>query len=212
MRTHLSFALFAVLLAALPARANPVSFKDGYGVMPTVTPDWSDLQLNYSVTNFYSAGISYYYRNGAHRKTSYEVAQFNYLLRRWNELESQANIYGSIGVGAAHDSKTDNSAAGFAALEADYETRRVYTLFALEALQAEGGADFHRIRYRAGVAPYKAPIDGLHTWIITQFDYMPEMDQELTVTPLLRFFYNNYALEAGASLDGQPYFALMAHF
>jgi len=212
MRLRLLSVCAFYLANVTTAYANPVSFKDGYGVMPTVTPDWSDVQLNYSVTNFYSVGLSNYYRHGGDRSTNFELGQFNYLFRRWNELESQANIYGSVGLGARHDSKLNESFAGFAAVEADYETRRVYTLFSAEALQSPGSADFHRLRYRAGVAPYKAPIDGLHTWVILQLDYMPEMDQELTTTPLLRFFYNNYALEAGCSFDGQPYFGLMAHF
>lgn len=201
----------ASLLAA-PAAANPVSFKDGYGVMPTYSNDWSDLQLNYSVTNRYSVGASAMYRDGSEHRATYVLGQFNWLIKRWNELESQANVYVSTGAGGVHESHGDDSIAGYGALEADYETRRIYTLGSVERLEGPEDVDFTRLRYRAGFSPYEAPIDKLQTWLILQLDLMPEMDDELRVTPLLRLFYNNFAFEGGSSLEGAPYFGLMAHF
>ena len=194
------------------AFANPVSFKDGWGVMPTFTPDWSDVQFNYSITNRYAVGLSTFYRKGSDHTATYEIGQFNYLIKRWNQRESQANIFASIGVGGRNAKKEDYSLAGYGALEADYETRRIYTLIAAERLQSGGGVDFTRLRYRFGVAPYKAPIDQLQTWIIGQVDYMPEMEDQVTVTPILRFFYNNLALEVGSSLQGKPQLGIMVHF
>ena len=192
--------------------ANPVSFKDGWGIMPVYTPDWSDLEVNYSLTNRYAIGVSDMYRKGKDSTANFTFGEFNYLVNRWNELESQANIYASIGAGGRHDSIDNEAFAGYARLEGDYETRRIYTLLAGETLQSPGSVDFNRIRYRAGVAPYLASFTSLHTWIIAQVDYMPEMKDEVTITPLLRFFYNNYALEVGVSLDGKPYLGAMAHF
>lgn len=208
------FTAMLFILMGIPAKsfANPVSFKDGWGIMPAYTPDWSDLEVNYSLTNRYSIGVADMYRKGKDSTANFTFGEFNYLVSRWNELESQANIYASIGVGGRHDSLDNEAVAGYARLEGDYETRRIYTLLAGEALQSPGSVDFNRIRYRAGVAPYLAPFNSLHTWIIAQVDYMPEMEDEVTVTPLLRFFYNNYALEVGVSLDGNPYFGAMAHF
>ena len=180
--------------------------------MPTYTPDWSDLDINYSLTNKDAVGVSNFYRDGKDSTADFGIVRYNRLLKRWNELDSQANIFASIGVGGRHDSQHDDSIAGYGALEADYETRRVYTLFAAETLQSPDSVQFNRLRYRAGVAPYKAPFESLQTWIITQVDYMPEMDDKVTVTPLLRFFLNNYALEVGVSLDGKALLAGMAHF
>jgi len=127
-------------------------------------------------------------------------------------MDSQANVYASVGLGGRHDTKEDDSVAGYAALEADYETRRIYTLFAAESLQSPNDVQFNRLRYRAGFAPYRAPFESLQTWIIGQVDYMPEMDDKVEVTPLLRFFYNNYALEIGSNLNGKLFLGAMAHF
>lgn len=211
------FLLITIILACfglVPGNsfANPVSFKDGCGIMPAYTPDWSDLEINYSLTNRYSLGVADMYRKGKNSTANFTVGEFNYLVQRWNELESQANIYASVGAGVRHDSIDDEAVAGYARLEGDYETRRIYTLLVGETLQSPGSVGFDRIRYRAGVAPYLAPFSSLHTWIITQVDYMPEMEDKVTVTPLLRFFYNNYAIEVGVSLDRKPYFGAMAHF
>jgi hypothetical protein len=192
--------------------ANPVSFKGGWGIMPAYTPDWSDLEINYSLTNRFSIGVTDMYRNGEESTANFTVGEFNYLVSRWNELQSQANIYASIGLGGRHDSNVDDAFAEYARLEGDYETRRVYTLIGGETLQSPNGIDFNRFRYRAGIAPYLASFTSLQTWIIAQIDYMPEMNDEVTITPLLRFFYNNYALEVGESLDGKTYLGAMAHF
>jgi hypothetical protein len=208
------FLVFFVALIADPdfSSANPVSFKDGWGIMPSTGDAWTDLQLNYSVTNRYSIGTSFFYRAGKDSTATFGIGQFNYLLKRWNELDSQANIYASIGGGGRHDSKQNDAFSTYTALEADYETRRIYTLLAGESLQSPGNVDFNRIRVRGGFAPYKAPFEALQTWVIFQVDYMPEMDKRVTTTPLLRFFYNNYALEIGVSLDGKPFLGGMAHF
>lgn len=203
--------VFAIVVPAI-AVANPVSFKDGWGIMPTYTPDWHDLQVNYSLTNRYSVGLSEYFRLGSEGTTTFGLLQGNYLIKRWNEMDSQANVYGSLGFGGRYDTSEYDSFAGYGALEADYETRRIYTLISAESLQSAGDVDYSRVRGRAGVAPYKAPIDELHTWLIVQTEYMTAMDDSWAITPLVRFFLNNYAVEVGASLEGAPFVAVMAHF
>ena len=212
MRFLKYLALAGALTLPIKAFANPVSFKDGWGIMPSYAPDWSDLQINYSLSNRDAVGVSTYFRRLDDREVTFGIGQYNYLFKRWNELDSQANIYGLIGVGGRHDSKDGDSLAGYGGLEADYETRHLYTLLSYETLQSPGGVDANRLRGRVGFSPYKAPIDKLNTWLILQTDYMPEMEEEVTVTPLLRLFYNNYALEAGVSLNGDPFLGAMAHF
>jgi hypothetical protein len=211
-RLHLVI-LFVILFNPPVLFANPVSFKDGWGIMPAYTPDWSDLEINYSFTNRFSIGANLLYRDGSDHRATFGVFEGSYLFKRWNELASQANIYGTLGVGGRHEMHTDDDAvAGYLRLEADYETRRIYTVLLGETVQSAGDVDFNRLRYRLGVAPYLAPYDALQTWLIMQVEYMPEMDDETVVTPLLRFFYNNYALEVGVSLEGEPFLAAMAHF
>jgi hypothetical protein len=201
------------LTVSRSAHANPVSFKGGYGVMPAYNKDWFDVQLNYSVTNRYAIGASSYYREGKDSTAEFGIGQFNYLLKRWNELDSQANVTASVGFGGRHDSVKDNGVAVYGALEADYETRRIYSQVSAETLQSDDNVQFSRYRGRVGVAPYKADFDALNTWLVMQVDIMPEMDESTRVTPMLRLFYNNFVLEVGASLgEGTPFVAGAAHF
>jgi hypothetical protein len=171
------------------------------------------VQLNYSVTNRYAVGGSSYYRQGKDSTAEFGIGQLNYLIKRWNELDSQANVNASVGFGGRHDSVKNDAVAVYGALEADYETRRMYSQVSAETLQSDDNVQFSRYRGRLGVAPYKSDFDGLNTWVVMQVDIMPEMDESVRVTPMFRFFYNNFVLEAGASLDkGTPFVAGAAHF
>lgn len=205
--SSLSFTTLAPL-----AWANPVSFKGGYGVMPAYNHDWADLQLNYSVTNRYSVGVSGFYRDGKESSSTFGIGQFNYLLKRWNELDSQANVNLSVGFGGRDDSERNGALAGYAALEADYETRRFYSQLSAETLQSEGAVHFDRYRARIGVTPYVAPFDSLQTWLVLQVDEMPQMSEGTRITPLIRLFIDNVALECGVSLEGTPFLGGAAHF
>ena len=194
------------------ASANPVSFKGGYGVMPAYNKDWADLQLNYTYTNRQALGVSSFYREGKDSSSSFYMGQYNHLLKRWNELDSQANVNLMVGAGGRHDSRHDDALAGYAALEADYETRRLYSQLSTETLQSGSEVHYERYRARGGVAPYKAAIDELNAWVVLQVDYMSEMNDEWRITPMARLFYNNVAVELGVSLQGIPFVAAAAHF
>lgn len=212
LRAGLLILIALAVLCPTSAAANPVSFRDGWGIMPAFSRDWADLDLNYSLTRSDALGASYYYRAGSDSTANFGIVRYNRLLRRWNEIDSQANVYVSAGLGGRHDSRDDDAVAGLFAFEADYETRRFYSVLGFEGLQSPSDVDFNRLRGRLGFSPYKAPIDALQTWIVAQLDYMPEMEDEVSVTPLLRLFYNNLALEVGASVKGDLFLAGMAHF
>jgi hypothetical protein len=117
------------------ALANSVSFKGGYGVMTAYNKDWFDVQLNYSITNRYAVGASSYYRDGKDSTAEFGIGQFNYLVKRWNEVDSQVNVNTSVGFGGRHDSEKYDAVAAYAALEADYETRRIYSQLSAETLR-----------------------------------------------------------------------------
>ena len=206
-------SLFVVGLALPDAWANPVTFKGGYGIMPAYNKDWFDVQANYSVTNRYAVGASSFYREGKDSTAEFGIGQLNYLVKRWNESDSQANINASVGLGGRHDSVNDDAVAAYGALEADYETRRIYSQLSAETLQSDANVQFNRYRARAGLAPYLAKFDALNTWLVLQLDVMPEMDESTRVTPMVRLFYKNFVLELGASLEkGAPFVAGAAHF
>jgi hypothetical protein len=175
-----------------------------------------DLEINYSISNKEAVALNAIDIKYKGKEVSFFLPQFNYKLYRQNELDSQFNVYVSAGLGAAgikDSSDADTSAlGGITSLQADYETRRLYTLLLGEHLQTDQGHSLNRIRYRAGVAPYLTDFDGIHTWFITQVEYTPERDEEWTVTPLIRLFYQNYLIEAGSSTKGELFLAGIFHF
>ncbi len=210
MRTRLKYCYFVLALVPEIAIAHPVSFKDGYGVMPGYSKERQELELNYSLTSSSAIALNTIKLDYEDQDLVFVLPQFNYKIFRQNEEDSQTNLYGSLGIGAGRY-RDETEVAGLAAFQADYETRRIYTLLSAEHLQTEG-ISLNRVRYRLGVAPYLADFEGIHTWLIAQVEFTPELEEELTVTPMLRFFYKNYLLEFGVSLKGDPVAAGIFHF
>jgi hypothetical protein len=62
------------------------------------------------------------------------------------------------------------------------------------------------------VAPYKAEIDQLATWIMLQGQFHPALSREWALTPLVRLFYRNVLLGGGASVKGDWMVNFMVHF
>lgn len=201
--------LVLVFGSPINSHAHPVSFKDGYGVMPGYTEERQELEINYTYDP--SNAVAFNTINiDDDKDITFYLPQFNHKFYRKNELDSQANIYGSVGLGIA-DHKDDTDLANLLGIQADYETRRIYTLFYGEHLQTEGEG-LNRLRYRIGVAPYLANFEELNTWFIAQVEYTPELNDTWTVTPMIRLFYSNFLVEAGVSLEGKPFFAGIFHF
>lgn len=100
------------------------------------------------------------------------LAQANELAHRWLENCVQANLYGSVGEGA-RITPTKSTAAVHEAVEADWETRRIYANTRLETLASPG----------------LAPFEGLHTWLVLEGDLRDH------------HFYQNVLWEMGTSLE-----------
>ena len=139
------------------------------------------------------------------------------LLKRWNRVGSQANIYTMMGAGYnLEDSREtlnhfENRSFGFIGLQTDYETPRIYT--ALSGFSLVGPSiRAYSGRYRLGVAPYIAKFKELQIWMIGQIDYMSDMEEQPHVTPMLRFFYRTVLWETGVSISGVYWFQMMVHF
>ncbi len=193
------------------ASAHPVSFKGAYGIMPEYMNGRYELEANYSFDRNKAVGISGIWAETEAGNISMIIPKFNYLAFRDNNRDSQANIYLSLGMGGAN-SGSDTDLVGLASIQGDYETRRIYTLAHLETIQSSGESELNHFRYRLGFAPYIAGYEGIHSWLIGQIDYSPQMEDEWTVTPVVRVFYDNYLFEAGVSLKGDPFLAFISHF
>ena len=204
-------SLFTLFVCTSDLWAHPVSYKDAYGIMPTIMSERRDLELNYSFTASQAIGLSLIQIEQLEGDAEFLIPRYNQRIYRRNKIDSQLNVYLNLGLGSEinRDSGGATLLTGF---QTDYETRRIYTLLSTEYLQNEGGEDCGSSRYRFGVAPYLADFESLHTWLIAQVDYNPELSESLMFSPVVRFFYKNYLLEVGSSLDGQLFVAGIFHF
>ena len=192
-------ATFLLLLFPAIALAHPVTYEGGFMTEYDYSKERRDLHLHYSFET--DKAIALHWAKISDHDTNFYTAPFNWRLKRWNAPASQGNIYLWAGPGLRETSGDEYFAADLG-LQADWETRRIYTQFDSDLLETEGPLDQRMFRLRGGVAPYLANYDGLQTFIIAQTKYDPDGEAQWRAGPVLRFFYNNYLLEIGADQEG----------
>ena len=130
--------------------------------------------------------------------------------------KSQANFYLKSAIGSTHSDEYPFSSyqvpAGFIGFAADWEDRRFFTpmrinLFIHQILQNIFSKRLDLVLLLIG------NYGDLHTWFMVQIEHNPKKhNEELNVTPLLRFFKDVYLLESGLSLDGEIIFNVVVRF
>lgn len=182
--------------AALEADARPVSYPSGWTMMQKNNGDYSSLHVHYSPTFRDSIGL--YSERNWQTDWHFTGVQYNRLVKRWNESNSQANLYFKAGIGQADPfgDGADIDAAGFVGVAADWETRRWFVSYDGRAYDL-GFTQDARQSARIGMAPYLGDYGDLHTWLMLQVDNRPEAETPTVVTPLVRLFYDVQMLEIG---------------
>lgn len=190
-----------------------MAFAGSYSIMTWNSKEMSDWMFTHSFTTNYSLTARYLRLNTPEEERTFYLPQLNFLLKRWNELDSQANVYLSLGHGGEkiNSSFKDTSLLG---LEADWESRKYYVSFKQEALIAHknSGRSVYLSKARAGFAPYLAEFNEMNSWFILQVERSNKMEEEFKLTPIVRFFYHNVLTEFGVSSKGDASFNLMVHF
>ena len=194
---QLSFCLVLTSIFAPLAPAKPLSYVGGTMVMQENDETGYTLSIDHTVTPRFSLGISTKYEIGGDEFYT-AGPQLNMLLKRWNLPDGQGNIFGSTGAGIARQG-SDNQPAAWAALRADYETRRVFFSYEPRVLYAGDIEKSFWQRASAGFAPYLADYEHLNTWLLIRADHHPAKRDAFVVTPFIRFFYKTIWLEAGYS-------------
>jgi hypothetical protein len=191
--------------------AHPVSYKGAVAVMTWNQSYLSDYWLAYS----FSPSMA-----GAARAMRMEMPegqfltafpQFDRLIQRWNNSDSQANIYGYGGFGGARF-QNRNGYAGLVGLETDAESRRWFVLGRWESMWSHLAKRFDKAEFRLGLAPYEAEFNELASWLMVQFQYHPALKPAFAITPLYRMFYKSVLWEAGISLQGDWMLNMMFHY
>lgn len=206
MRFSILLACALLFSAAAPAMARPITYPGGWSIMAMNDPGMNALHLFYSPTASYSFGLNHEYMRKP--KVHMEALQGNYLLRRWNMPDSQANLYLKAGAGLAHGSGESDPAV-YGGLSADWENRRLFTSYENRFLRAGKTEKQALHTARAGIAPYKGDYGDLHTWLMLQVDYDAGEKDSFSLTPLVRVFKGTVLAEAGYNLDNGVLFNLM---
>ncbi|MEM9157500.1 MAG: hypothetical protein AAGB46_00520 [Verrucomicrobiota bacterium] len=198
------YALLGVGLIAPTVLARPVSYEGGTTLMLRSNGEFDSLHLHYSprVDN----SIGYKFEDWVDEDFVVHAVQLNHLLKRWNQTESQGNLYLKSGLGVSKSGvqafEDEWDEAGFVGFSADWENRRFFTSYGSRYTHAGDFAGFFSQSARLGVAPYLGGYGDLHTWFMLHVDHMPEDDDPLKVTPLVRLFKGVHLVEAGVSDGG----------
>lgn len=201
-----------VIFSMKKSFAHPVSYKDSRGIMGFHSEALSHNQLNYSFKYWFATGLHHIRRpnqSGGHGT----FASANFLLHRWNGEGFQANIYGNLGVGQSELGK-DSKFSGLGLLQFDIEDRDYYFLAKHFRIQNDDRTDLAQTVIRAGITPYVVNFDGIHSWLILEWQKLDFSDgKDVTdLTPFLRVFYKNLLFEIGQSFDGVTKFNYITHF
>lgn len=216
MKTFRSALLFTALIAvsAPYAEARYIDFPGSRTVMSMNDGENNSAHFFYTIKPYWSVGYEAdYWRTD---EFFLQTAQTAWLLKRWNLPDAQANLYARGGIGAAYSDAGSFDghwqAAGSAGIAFDAENRRLYGAYENRYVEAGDIFDGFEQKARVGVAPYVAEYGALHTWLILQLDHRPWSDDEISWTPMVRFFKGDILVEAGVSDNGKPLFNVMIRF
>lgn len=198
-----------ILACTFPAcagtvQARPVSYPGGWTFMLMNNGDVNSAHIHYSPSAKTSLGYKFEYRRN--EDFTLNAVQMNNLLKRWNKKDSQANLYLKSGLGIVLNDDEKAGAGGFTGIAADWENRRVFTSYENRYTEAAEIDGFYQQSARVGWAPYEGDYGDLHTWLMLQAEHMPEAQDNVTVTPIVRLFKDVHMLEAGVNNRGKILF------
>jgi hypothetical protein len=210
--------LIAGALALAPAGllAKPIAYAQGTTVMAEYgAGTMNEAQVFHAPRYDWSLGGGYLELASELNDTRREItyARINYLVKRWNREESQANVFVWGGAGSAYVSESNSHEAAWnAGGQVDYETRRIYASFKTDLHRAASFS--HRIdTLQLGIAPYEHDYDTLATWLVIQGrEYTGGIYAGVEWALLLRLFKGGAWLEAGVTDDGKLQAMAMFNF
>ncbi len=212
MKINYQILAHFLLLIGLNAQAHPVSYKDGFGIMSYNSPEMNELLLTYSFTPRFAFATTYLRDS----KSEFYIPRADFLLKRWNEEDSQGNLYASVGSGVEKYAG-QNTSASLGEIVADWESRKYYVYLEHLYIKRDNTlnpdlptSDYNNTKFRLGFAPFLADYNDLNVWLITQFE-KHNSNKQIEATQFLRFFVKNVLWEVGAGFDGSFKFNFMIH-
>jgi hypothetical protein len=199
--------LVLAIPASFPAWARPVSYPGGWTFITENDGSNNTAVTHYTVDRHTAVGYRLDYDRDTQK--TFHGFQMNNLLKRWNNPDSQANIYLKSAVGFR-----DGEAEGFTGTQMDWEDRRFMLMYENMGMVSgeEEQREFHQ-KFGLGIAPYVAEFGSLHTWFMFHAVHEPESDKNWQFESMLRFFKGTVLIEAGYNFTmDQPMANAMIRF
>ena len=212
------------------ANAHPVSFAGSVGLMGYHSKALTHGSLNYSFTYDKAIAVHHFRRPWTHAdmmedpqsmsdgmpQRAASFASGNFLLKRWNAPKLQANLYTVLGYGRSSlvSGNGEYDPAVYSTLQFDIEDRDYYFLAKAASVISDNRYDMLNSLYRVGITPYVEAYDGIHSWIIFEWNELQFFNQSAKrdLTAFVRVFYKNVLVEVGQSFEGHSKFNYIVHF
>ena len=195
---------FALIILLSSVSAHPVIFKNGKVFWITQNPSFNDIRLGVSKSNNWLIGG----RLLEDRKSNetFALVNNNYLAKRWNNRNSQANLYLLSSIGF----NTRNSKSmGTIGIHGDWEDRRFMVMQMIEYFSHNSMLESNT---RLAYSPYTVDYSKTSTWLIAHYRIEYNNDQySYMFFPVIRLFKRNYLFEIGYN-GNDSFLSFMTHF
>ena len=180
--------------------ARPVSYVGGTTLEFSHHRDKTQAVVHYTPVRVWSLGYRYLFRQ-SHQIESHSL-QNNFLVHRFNQPESQANISLQASLGNAQQALHDVKPSYDLGLMLDWEDRRFLLSYQNRYSFYAEPFDLFEHTARIGIAPYVGAYGDVHTWLMLQVDQESLQAKTWLLTPLVRLFYSVHLAEIGYNLEG----------
>ncbi|MFN7454838.1 MAG: hypothetical protein ACK5RO_09295, partial [Pseudobdellovibrionaceae bacterium] len=146
----------AMLMSFLPALGwtHPTSFQGGTAFLFSSSKSETSWQLHYSYRHWGAVGaerLNWRESTNTHLR-EVEIARANFLLHRFHQPDSQANVYLNLGAGQERH-RGDREASQLVEGQVDWESREIYTMASFSHWYREKAVDLETAKVRLGFAP-----------------------------------------------------------
>ena len=195
---------FALIILLSSVSAHPVIFKNGKVFWITQNPSFNDIRFGVSKTNSWLIGGRFLEDRKSNE--TFALVNNNYLAKRWNNRNSQANLYllSSIGL------NTKNSKSmGTIGIHGDWEDRRFMVMQMIEHFSHNSALVSNT---RLAYSPYTVDYSKTSTWLIAHYriEYNDNQYSYMFI-PVIRLFKKNYLFEIGYN-GNDSFLSFMTHF
>jgi hypothetical protein len=217
----------ASALAPQTATAKPIAFAGAWTFMHERDSDMLETDLYYAPTYWFSLGPTVAISRSDDKLTRREAAIFhtNFLVRRWNMPNAQANIFATVGLGKVKTFQFSPSArepgtflrdtreetTQHLTVQGDYETRQFYTALKSDTHRASSFLD-RTDTFQIGFSPYAHDYEDLAIWFVGQVKKKRGLNDETEGGAFVRLFKKNVWLEVGMTEGRKSQIMLMINY